>query len=244
MPQQSSKKPSNRIKNKYLTYISITVVSIIFFCLLYVLNIFFTVKKIEVTGKPTLNLNGLSNLRNKKLLFLSAGNEEKNLLAANPNLKKIRIVKQFPNSLFIFVEENSYIAAIKLNSGYGYLDAEGKVVRKKKEIEPGVPIITFYQYFDYSALQSGERLNYIELITALFFLKSTKDLGLNVESIDISGSSMIVFNLKDEVKLRFTSEKSKEKQLHDLERIVGQFKIEAKAFKILDLRFDKPVVRF
>ena len=67
------------------------------------------------------------------------------------------------------------------------------------------------------------------------------DLELKINSIDISSLDMLGFNL-DGKKLLFTTEKPVETQAYILEKVVGQFKIEGKDFKSLDLRFDKPVI--
>ena len=54
---------------------------------------------------------------------------------------------------------------------------------------------------------------------------------------------MLLFNV-GEKKIIFSSEKEAGSQLFQLQQIVKQFKVEGRAFKEIDLRYDKPVVRF
>ncbi|EKE03229.1 MAG: hypothetical protein ACD_20C00232G0001 [uncultured bacterium] len=54
---------------------------------------------------------------------------------------------------------------------------------------------------------------------------------------------MIRLNLGDSVVI-FTAEKNINDQIDKLEKIIKQFKVEGNSFSLLDLRFDKPILRF
>ncbi|MBI4008910.1 FtsQ-type POTRA domain-containing protein [Candidatus Roizmanbacteria bacterium] len=198
---------------------------------------------------PNFKLRDIDSFKKRNLLFLSTKNIEKIILAKNPNIKSVSVVKKYPQTLMLFLELSKSEAYLMLNTGLATLDENGKVLYKTKTKDQDLPLLNFYQKFDYSQINAGESLDYKEIITALFLLTKLKNLNQKVESIDINGLSMIVFNVKDfasnrQIKLLFTTEKDKQKQAYELEIIIKQFKIEAREFKILDLRFDKPIITF
>ncbi len=141
------------------------------------------------------------------------------------------------------IEPAQAAAYFKLNKGFAALDENGKIINKSENKILDLPVINYYQQFDFFQLNLGSRIDYKDLTTALFLVKKSHDINLKIDSIDINGLSMIVFNLKDK-KIYFTSQKSSEEQAYELETLIKQFKIEAKDFKTLDLRFDKPIVSF
>lgn len=252
MPQKSSLKLF--IRNsipKTKVYLSILIVTVTVFLILISFNSYFELKTIHIEG-DNLNIQifGLENLKGKNLYLLSEELVTGILNENNPKLIVDELVKEYPDSLTIKLKSVQPIAQIKLNIGFAELSAEGKILKKLKQKDDNLPLINFYQQFDYYQISQGSKLDYKELKTTLFLLKKIQDLALKVDSIDISGLNMIVFNLKNpsgnrEVKKIFLSaEKERRKQSLELETILSQFKIEGKDFKELDLRFDKPVVRF
>lgn len=245
MPQKSSYKRFFRvIPPKVKIYLLITVLALVGFLTLKYANTYFQIKAILVEGDiPGNQIRGLENLKGKSLYFLTDSYIVDTLVKNNPSIRLDEIIKEFPNRLVLKLEYVEPVAQLKLNVGFAELSDEGKILKKLKQKNVRLPIINFYQQFDYYQITTGNNLDYEEIVTTLFLLKKSRELDLKIESIDISGLTMIVFNLKDK-KIIFTSQKANEKQAFELEAIIKQFKIEAKDFKILDLRFDKPLVKF
>ncbi|OGK19798.1 hypothetical protein A2866_03610 [Candidatus Roizmanbacteria bacterium RIFCSPHIGHO2_01_FULL_39_8] len=243
MPHPSLRKLLKTHSNS-VKYVLILVLGLFFFAILFFAFSYFTVKNIVVEKGPgKYNIIGIDNLKEKNLLLLSLPQEENNLEEQNPLVEFIEIKKQYPHTLRIQIYDSRPIATLKLTNGYALLNKEGKILSKAKEADSKFTLITYYQAFDYTMFQSGEKLNYSEIITALFFLEKMSRLNLQVERIDISGSSVIVCYLRDK-KIFISNTKDKTQQLFELETIIKQFKIKAQNFKELDLRFDKPIVRF
>ena len=252
MPQRSSYKPFfQTIPPKVKIYLFITALALIGFLTLKYTNTYFQIKTILVEGNiPGNQIKGLENLKGQSLYFLTDSYIADTLVKNNPNIRLVEIIKEFPNKLVLKLEHIKPAAQLKLNVGFAELSDEGKILKKLKPSQTRLkqknvrlPIINFYQQFDYYQITTGNNLDYEEIVTTLFLLKKSRELDLKIESIDISGLTMIVFNLKDK-KIIFTSQKTNEKQAFELEAIIKQFKIEAKDFKILDLRFDKPLIKF
>lgn len=222
----------------------ISVISGIFFLGLYGLNTFIRVQKIIIGGDNNIgSLRGLSSYYQKNLFILSEKDIENNLLKENPELKSATVNKKFPDSLVITVSLQPALASIELHDGYAYLSETGKIISKSREKKDQFPLIHYYQKMNYSSFSAGEDIQYIDVVSALHFLKKLSDLGLKTDTVDINGLDMLLFTIGDK-KLYFTTEKDTKTQDYELEQIIRQFKVEGRDFKSLDLRFEKPIIRF
>lgn len=182
-------------------------------------------------------------LKAKNILLLSEDSEQKRLEFQNPLTQFVEIKKIYPSTLRIALYKSEPLAELRLSQGYALLNRDGKILLKQKERTPTLPLITYYQLFDYNLFQSGDKVNYSEIVTALFFIDKLNNLNVKVESIDINGSSVIVCNLRDK-RIFISNTKDKDQQLFELTTIIKQFKIKAQNYKEIDVRFDKPIVRF
>lgn len=214
------------------------------FILFVLLNSYFKVQRIYViTREKNIPLRGLHDFQNESLILLSKDFVEKNLLEKNPLLKGSLVEKKFPNELSVEIYTYRPIASFKVREGYFILSEDGKILAKTKNLDNNLSLIQYYQLFDYYYHQAGDILDYKDILKTIFFLKQLNDFGFVVERIDINSLSMIVFNLRG-TQIFFSSEKDSKKQLYEFENIIKRFNIEGKQFKSLDLRFDKPIVKF
>lgn len=257
-PKTSSKQSLKHTLPKYKIYLFIGVFTLLLLGTFIYLNFYFQIKTIQIDGNIDKNkITSLENLVGTNLVFISAESLTDSLTKNNPALEVENIKKVYPNKLILNLTFVEPIAELKLNAGYALLSGSGKILEKiklkqNKAAKSGkqLPVINFYQQFDYQQINLGNTLDYAEVLTSLLLLKKCLDLDLKVESIDISGSSMIVFNLNVPVggepvkKILFSAEKDGERQADELETLLIQFKIRSQDFKVLDLRFDKPVVKF
>lgn len=251
MRQKSSYKQSFLASfPKIRSYFLIIITSISLFLIFLGFNSYFRLRTIQLEGDlPKNNVLGIEGLKGLNLYFLSESFITDAVNNNNPNIVVDDVIKEFPDKLIIKLRLIDPIAQLKLNAGYAQLSVEGKILKRLKQKDT-IPTINFYQQLDYYQINPGNKLDYEEIEITLVLLKKSQYLNLKVENIDISGLNMIVFNLKDSTgsgqgkKILFTAEKDREKQEMELETIIKQFKIEAKEFKVLDLRFDKPIVKF
>ncbi|HVF68976.1 MAG TPA: hypothetical protein VNA13_00240 [Xanthomonadales bacterium] len=72
--------------------------------------------------------------------------------------------------------------------------------------------------------------------------KSLKDKNIEYTDITIAGKNLVV-NLKNKSKVILSVDKDLPSQIASLQFIVTRLTMEGKAFRELDLRFDKPVIR-
>lgn len=206
------------------------------------MDTFFRVTEIEVRGlSQDMAIKGIGTYKNKNLFFLSGRDIEEKIRMENPYVKEVAVKRVFPHTLYISLTLASPIAVFNGGNGYFYLSEEGRILYKKRKMDESFPMIRYYQKIDYYSKNSGDAISFKDVLCSLFFLKSSQDMGLKIDSIDIDGLHMIVLHLRDK-NIFFTTEKDQGQQAYELEKIVHQFKIEGKEFKSIDMRFDRPIV--
>ncbi|OQY67845.1 hypothetical protein B6D29_01680 [Microgenomates bacterium UTCPR1] len=238
--------PANILLNKFLVkfvyfLICISIFSSVIF-LLFLAKKNFTIRQIEVAGDSG-RLMGLEKFKDRNI-FITSDSEIRNLvLTDNPIISSVEVRKQLPDKIFLTVKKFHLIAALVVSEGYYHLSEDGRVLSKVKNIKNNLPKVNFYQLLAYQSYQPGDTIKFREIKDGLYFLKELTDIGEKVDSLDINGINMIVLNLENR-KLIFSSDKSKESQIFQVKEIIRKFKLEGRYYKEIDLRFDKPVVRF
>jgi hypothetical protein len=200
------------------------------------------IKEIQIIDYQS-KILGLDEIKNNFLFFLDEEKVKKIIKKRNPLVKEVIIEKKFPNKLILKLTQEKFIAILAVDSGYFYLNDEGKILLKTKKINEILPKINFYQKLSFDSYSVGEKIDFNDILTGIYFLKNLLDINLKPDNLDIIGADVLVFNI-GEKKFYFSTIKNREVQLYQLNQIVKQFKIEGRAYKEIDLRFDKPIVRF
>ena len=230
----------NYSKSKFIIFLFIIL------ALFFISSFFFKIQKIDFkTESKDSNFLGKELIIGKNLLFLNIEKLSKNLSDLNPEIVQLNIKKIFPNRIVILYNLDNPIAVIKANEGYLFLSDKGKILRKRKNIDKKSKLtqINYYQNFDYLSSTTGSVIDFRDVKYSLSVLTKLKKYKNEVLSIDITRPSMIRFNLGDSIVI-FTSEKPIDEQINKLEKIILQVKVEGNNFSLLDLRFDKPVLKY
>ena len=103
-------------------------------------------------------------------------------------------------------------------------------------------LILYYQTFDYATNSIGSTIDFTDIKYSLKFLSKLRGFDYVVDSIDINNPNMIRLNLNSSTVI-FTIEKDINGQINNFDNIIRQFKVEGKSFSLLDLRFDKPILK-
>ena len=189
MPQKLLSPPSLIIKHKYkLIALSI------FICVLSSLVLFFEVfrvKKVEVLTHTSSSVLGFDSLYGKSTLLLSQKEVEKHIIERNPVVKNVQMDIEYPSTLLFSLQIYKPIAIFDADAGYFLLSEDGKVLEKMRKTEQALPHVKFYQKISYLQTQPGDTIDFRELEAGLSFYKSTLDLGLRIDTIDINGLNMI-----------------------------------------------------
>src|SRR3989344_1226569 len=253
-PESSSKQFMRELRVKFSSYSVILLLSLIVFLLLLYVNHYFRLRVVQVSGdNGEQNLIGLESLKGSNLLWLNPESVRKIINQHNPDYTIRDVSKIYPDKIVIKIIREQPVGALKLNIGYAELSSAGKVIKKTKtgsdaeeSARLNLPVINFYQQLDYYQVNLGNYLDYEGLLMTLYLLIKCRELELKINYIDINSLNMIVFNLKDreESRLLFSAEKDRDLQAYELETLIRQFKIEGQDFKVIGLRYNKPIVKF
>lgn len=198
---------------------------------------------VNVASGTATHLVGLNDLRGESMLLVNEKQIEKDLQNRNPTLQSISVVRDFPSTLKIRISLRKPIVALQASDdGTFILDRDGIILLRQQKYNGNLPILKYYQTFQYKQYQVGDKIDYKDLVTALYFIDALSGFGYPSKRIDIDGLYMIRLLVIDDKTFFVTSEKDREVQMYQLKELLRQFKIQGKDFKTIDLRFDKPVI--
>jgi len=241
MQQRKLQKKYSKLKTFFLFFFLI----LLFLVLLITLSSLFVVEKIEIISEKKIkSFLGSELIKGKNISLLNKKELQQKLQDLNPTIKDLTIKIIYPNKIQIYYKLVEEVAYINANDGFLYISNTSKILRKSKKLanKSNLTEILYYQKFDYITNSVGSYIDYLDIKYSLNVLKKVKEYGFEVVSIDISRPSMIRLNLGDSIVI-FTSEKNIKGQIDKLEKIIKQFKVEGNSFSLLDLRFDKPILK-
>lgn len=238
--------PASISSEKFLAKLRYVAVFLFVFGIIYYASFFlkdyFQIKNIEVTGSEK-SLLGLKEIQGKNMFFISEKETRKIIKEKNPSVKEILFERKYPSTLVFRITLYKPVAELAVMNGFYDLAETGKIIYKSRKENSKLPRMNFYQKFNYQSYRLGDTMTFREITDGLYFLKSFADLNIKVDSLDISGINMLVFNLENK-KIIFDSVKEKELQVFQMQEITRRFKVEGKQYKEIDLRYDKPIIRF
>lgn len=225
------------------SFLSVIFVSAIVggFILLYIIQFSFRVQNVEVIQKKNpVALNGIQGLRGDNLLFLSTDEVAKQMRVLNPYIDTITVTKKYPSTLRLETSNLEPLAQLTGDVGFFTLSYNGKILSKQRDKVKNLPVITYYQKMPFVSHQAGTSVDFQDMLLALHFVRKAKSAGIPVETVDIAGFHMIRLISKNK-EILISADKDKETQDYQFDTIVREIRKEGNDFKVLDLRFDKPV---
>lgn len=232
------------LKKFFLRFFKFCFFIFCFFILIKITYNFLSLKEIKIINEEKKYILGIADIKKIPLFFIDENKLKNILLKKNSQIKDLKIEKKYPNILIIEVIKDEPLAVLDTGYGYFYLGSQGKIIYKSKNrYEKKMPLINFYQKLNFQNYHPGEIINFKEIIYSLQLLEKINDYHIKINSLDIDSLGMILFYLEDK-KVFFSSSKDFFYQWSLFEKIYRQFKIEGKQYKEIDLRFDKPIVRF
>lgn len=220
------------------------ILCLLLFVVVFFTDKFFLIKKIELISDKRFDMSNKDQLINKSLIFIDKSKVARDIVQKNSYIKTAVVEKVWPATLKITVAFYNPTAALIVNKGFFDLSSDGRILIKNNENKQALPTINFYQKLNNNFYQTGDWIEYKDIIQALFFIEKLNQINLIPLTIDIGGEDMLVFKLDKGKKIIFSVRKDKEEQDYILETIVRQFKIQGKEFQGIDLRFNKPIISF
>lgn len=260
MFKRQSKNPKIKIKSILILFLLILTIGIIY---LILKSNFFNIKNLEIKLssavcvqeeeiKKSLEAKSL----NQNILFFDAKVVQENLKREYICIKSASLIKKIPDRLeATIIGREAKIKVIPINSKEATIssnleniatpsakdfidiflaDGEGKIF--SKDPQDNLPIVFVYQ----NNIQLGEDMG-IFAVNILKVLENLRKFHLEIVTAKLVDEFLVT---ETAPKVVFKLSKDIDAQLASLQLILQQAKIDSNILEFIDLRFDKPVVRF
>jgi len=174
----------------------------------------------------------------ESLLFFPSGKMRAQILATNPILADIRFTKSYPHTLIMTPVLRKPVALLATPARRVFIDAIGYVLSDETSAVGGLPVITA----PISGLRIGQKVTDSGVVASLTMLTKFGT-TLPLESLTVSEDGDITAHT-EHLDILFTQDENTGTMLTTLQILLSGFRIKGTLPKVIDLRFDKPVVTF
>lgn len=204
-----------------------------------------------------------SQVKGRSIFFINQKALKEKILKEFLSISDISFEKDFPNKLYVetlprepvavlkFVKEASFSGRIASSSArmatssafaqqFFLVDKEGLVFAKVSSFSS----LPLFYLFDEKFPDLGENIGQKRIQTASEVAQLLKKAKIEVGEVFLTAFGTIEMNLKEGPMVFFSCQKSSVAQVTSLQLILSSTKMESKVPKVIDLRFERPVVRF
>lgn len=223
----------------------IFLVAVVLVLIIFSLSLF-RISKVEIEAKDINcssldEIQGVLNLKDQNFFIVQFTNAEKAILKKFYCIKSVKFEKFFPNKIKVDMEGRLPLAnLIATPSGEfedNFLFDEEGVVFSKDNI-PYLPKI----YLSNFKPTLGQKLWDERMQNIIFILDRARLIKLDILEAWVKDNFLEVQTVGP--KIIFRTDNDMDIQLASLQLILGEAKIDFSNLEFIDLRFDKPVVRF
>ncbi len=215
----------------------IVIVALLSFFLYRVLVWISTIRAIEVVGGGIDLAVDEAKLPNT-LLFFPSEKIRRELLFDNPILADIQFKKKYPNTLVIVPVFRTAVVRLEGVGRTVLVDQSGIVLADADAASPNVPMFTI----PISGLRIGQAISDTRVTQSLAFLRGMRNiLAISNISVEPDGS---LRSKGDKPDILFTQDTDIIQTLTTLQTLLAGFRIKGTLPALIDLRFDKPIVKF
>ncbi|MDO8573310.1 MAG: FtsQ-type POTRA domain-containing protein [Candidatus Daviesbacteria bacterium] len=210
---------------------------------------FFTIKKIDIQAKDIScanedQLKVSSGLMGQNFFLIESKKIEENLKSQFICMKSAAVAKYFPNKIYLQVSNRKALAVFaatpsaELVKEFFLIDNEGVVFGKGEENSDFLKIYIFNQN-----LSVGQKLTGI-ISDIPKVLDKIKTLNIQINTARINQDIFTITSNPPVLEILFRLNNNVDVQLASLQLILNKAKMDLNELEFIDLRFDKPVVRF
>jgi hypothetical protein len=220
---------------KFVLYILLFLLFSAVVCWLFVFA--FTIQNIVVVGN---NIHVQVNQARlpKTLVMFPAAAIRGQLLKDNPILADIQFQKKYPHTLVIIPTLRTPVARLSIGTRDVLIDQSGIVL---SDVDGSLPQL-LHMSIPIPAVRIGETLTDARVVTALAFLNGTRDF-LPIQTITIEDDSSLRAK-SNTMDILFPQDGSMPAILATLQTLLSGFRIKGTLPTLIDLRFNKPMVKF
>lgn len=231
--------PKKNFKKIFLFFLGLILITALF--LFFFRSDFLKIKSINVSLNKVAcadanQIKNASALLGQNILFLNFTNVRENIKNKFICVKDLATVRYFPNSVDIDVWGRSPVAILKIGEATPsakttdafLVDSEG-IIFSKDSRQSNIPSIFIEEKPENIATSN------------LKILEKINEFGLDSKQAVISANFLVILSSP---KIIFRTDEKVDIQLASLQLILKTAKIDDKTVEFVDLRFDKPVVKF
>lgn len=202
----------------------------------WIATVTFTIRAVEVIGHGVVVSLDETKITKNLFLFPSQRIRER-LLRDNPLLRNVIIRKKYPHTLVIELVKRRAAAVLLTGDQTVVLDEDG-VVLPLSEKGDSLPMIIL----DVGGVPVGQAVTDGGVLVSLQMMRGLGD-AWHIGSITKRESGLLVAKYQ-ESEIFFTQEKDPGVLSATLQTLLTGFRIKGSLPKVIDLRFDKPIVTF
>lgn len=199
------------------------------------INRLFLISSIEVAGDGVdIVVDGAKLPKN--LLFFPSDKIAAQLTQENPLVSHVSIRKKFPSTLVIVVTARVALAVVRANAS-AIVDREGVVLSFESDAH-GLPIIDV----GVEPGLLGESIKDPKVVTTLTLLADSQSFA-KIEKITNKNSTSLKATM-NKTSILFTQNSNAQALASTLQTLLTGFRIKGTMPVLIDLRYDKPIVKF
>lgn len=223
-------------KKKIIFIASTLVLFLLIIIAVYKIIYLFSIKKIEIIGSPV-HLAFDTKIIGMNLFFFPSDSVRSMLLHDYPEIKFLSFEKKFPDTLRVHLDLRQATALIKTRQSTITVSDDGVILHLFSQVPKDIPTIEY----DSSISAQMTTVTDLHILSALKFLKITEVTPNFLHIVTSANSIEFTINSTNVI---ISSEKDIQETYHSLQSLLTGFRIQGRIPKLLDLRFDKPVVLF
>lgn len=197
----------------------------------------FTIKNIVVIGRNIQVQVNESKLP-KTLLLFPSGTIREQLLAANPILEDIQFQKKYPHTLVIVPTLRSPAFRLTAGAREVLVDGNGLVLADSDASSPNLPRLIF----PISTVRIGEKITDQRVGAAIAFIRGTREI-VPITSVSVEDEQSLRAK-SDKLDILFPQDGAIDPLLATLQTLLSGFRIKGALPTFIDLRFNKPIIKF
>lgn len=200
----------------------------------------------EIKTAPSLsyiNSPALLRLKGKSIFSADLLFIHRRLQSQYPEIDQLRIVRKFPDTVYVVARKRDPMAYLSLNNRAAVLDKEGVVLAFQRLSESKVPAITGVRLAQMPSLGSKVRFKGLEAAMDIVenYQASPRLAAYPIVAVDVNNLSRILLTLGNNLQVIIDHEQLEEK-MKKLNFMLAQQNLNFNEIKYIDLRFQEPIL--
>lgn len=183
-------------------------------------------------------------LKGKSIFAVDLQKVQKQLSFRYPQVKNLRVVREFPNQISVVAKSRSPVAQTRLLEKNLTLDDNGVVLSTTTKLDKNLPLIKGIKYAS-PKIDVGLPLKGKSISTALNIIDEFDEhrtlAHYQIAEVNVANLSNIQFDLSNKLRIIVDRDNMKQK-MELLSVLLAKGRLRLKEVKYIDLRFKEPII--